>query len=125
MFFIMGINNGRKELNYDSGGMNICKSCGAYCRYRIYCTYMCLSLFFIPTIKWSKQYYAECSKCGRVFGIISETGRKIEKREQVNLSLDDFDSTSEFYDSQNKVCRMCGYEAESDFDYCPKCGTVL
>ena len=61
----------------------------------------------------------------RVFGIISETGRKIEKREQVNLSLDDFDSTSEFYGSQNKVCRMCGYEAESDFDYCPKCGTVL
>ena len=30
MFFIMGISNGRKDINYDSGGMNICKSCGAY-----------------------------------------------------------------------------------------------
>ena len=44
MFFIMGINDGQKELNYDSGGMNICKSCGAYSRYTVFMTYMCLTL---------------------------------------------------------------------------------
>lgn len=31
MVFIMGISDGKKELNYHSGGMNICKFCGAYC----------------------------------------------------------------------------------------------
>ena len=31
MFFIMGINDGQKELNYDSGGMNICSlACSLY-----------------------------------------------------------------------------------------------
>ena len=32
MFFIMGITDGHKEFNYDSGGMNICKNRG-YCQY--------------------------------------------------------------------------------------------
>jgi len=36
MFFIMGITDGQKELNYDSGGINICKSCGAYSRYTVF-----------------------------------------------------------------------------------------
>lgn len=125
MFFIMGINNGQKELNYDSGGMNICKNCGAYCRYRIYCTYMCLSLFFIPVLKWSKKYYAECSSCGTVFSLKNEIGKKIERGEHITLSSDDFESTADFNNMQTKVCNICGYIASPDFDYCPKCGARL
>ena len=124
MFFIMGITDGQKELNYDSGGMNICSSCGAYCRYRIYCTYMCLSLFFIPVYKWSKKYYAECSSCGTVFSFNNAIGKRIEHGEQITLSSENFEST-DFHTNPNKCCSRCGYIADSDFDYCPKCGTRL
>lgn len=124
MFFIMGINNGQKELNYDSGGMNICKSCGAYCRYKVYCTYMCLSLFFTPVLKWSKNYYAECSGCGTVFSMSNAIGKRIEHGEHITLSAEDFEST-DFHNNSNKCCSRCSYIADSDFDYCPKCGTRL
>ena len=61
MFFIMGITDGQKELNYNCGVMNICKSCGAYSNYTVFMTYMCLSLFFIPVFKWGKKYYVKAS----------------------------------------------------------------
>mgnify|MGYP000868602408 CR=1 FL=1 len=125
MFFIMGISNGRKEINYDSGGMNICKSCGAYCRYRVSCTYMYMSLFFIPLFKWSKQYYAECSSCGKVFSLNHETGRKIENGEMMTISSDDLEAETTFCNDQYKKCCKCGYDANADFEYCPKCGTKL
>ena len=50
MFFIMGILNGRKEINYDSGGMNICKSCGAYCRYSVF-VLTCICHYFYAGIQ--------------------------------------------------------------------------
>ena len=53
MFFICGINQEEKELG--SFGPYICGACGSYGRYQVYITYMCLSLFFIPILKWSKR----------------------------------------------------------------------
>ena len=118
----MGITNGRKEIEYD-GKMNVCKECGSYCRYRIFYTYMCLTLFFIPVFKWSKQYFTESSCCGRVYGINKEKGRKIELGEDVILNDDDFISVSGF--ESVKRCRNCGYTTEENFEFCPKCGNKL
>lgn len=125
MFFIMGISNGRKELNYDSGGMNICKSCGAYCRYRVFCTYMYLSLFFIPIFKWSKQYYAECSSCNICFKLNRDLGKRIEKGEDIYISPDDIEEEPTFQTKNIRMCKKCGYKVQEDFEYCPKCGSKL
>ena len=122
MFFIMGITNGRKELEYD-GNMNICKHCGSYCRYKIFYTYMCLTLFFIPVFKWSKEYFVENSCCGRVYGINKEKGKMIEKGEDIVLNDDDFIQTEEY--KRIKHCINCGYVTEEEFEFCPKCGNKL
>lgn len=123
MFFIMGISNGRKEINYDSGGMNICKSCGAYCRYSVFCTYMYLSLFFMPVFKWSKQYYVECSACNCCTRLKNEIGKRIERGGAVHISSDDFEDELMFRGNSVRVCQNCGYKTQEDFEYCPKCGS--
>lgn len=125
MFFIMGITNGKKELEYDSGGMNICKSCGVYGRYKVFCTYMCLSIFFIPTVKWSKRYFVECSSCGTVFEMEKEIGKKIEHGENVAISSEHIKASTSYSGTQYKKCFNCGYMTEPDFDYCPRCGNRL
>lgn len=123
MFFVMGITSGEKKLEYDSG-MCVCKSCGAYCRFEVIMTYMCLSLFFIPIFKWGKKYYAASSCCRQVFEIDAKKGKAIENGESVLLEDGDFISSCGTGDGL-KVCQNCRYVAESDFEFCPKCGTKL
>ena len=53
MFFMMGITDGRKELNYSQ--TEICSVCGCYGRYQVFMTYTVLSLFFIPCFKCSAK----------------------------------------------------------------------
>lgn len=119
----MGINDGQKELNYDSGGMNICISCGAYSRYTVFMTYMCLSLFFIPTFKWGKKYYVKASCCGSVFELSEEKGKAIARGDDVRITDADLTIVRQY--NQQKRCRNCGYETTEDFDFCPKCGEKL
>ena len=71
-----------------------------------------------------KKYYAECSSCGTVFSLNNAIGKRIEHGEQITLSSEDFEFT-DFHNNPNKYCSRCGYIADSDFDYCPKCGTKL
>ena len=119
----MGINDGKKELNYDSGGMNICKSCGSYSRYTVFMTYMCLSLFFIPTFKWGKKYYVKASCCGSIFEFNGEKGKAIARGDDVRIT--DEDLTIIRKNNRQKRCRNCGFETTEDFDFCPKCGQQL
>ena len=120
MFFIMGITEGHNELNYDSGGMNICKSCGVYSRYTVFMTYMCLSLFFIPTFKWGKKYYVKASCCGSIFELNEEKGKAIAHGEDVRITDEDLTVVRQY--NRQKSCRNCGYRTLEDFEFCPKCG---
>ena len=63
MFFIMGITQGRKDFDYNQ--MMVCAHCGSYGRYQVYMTYMCLSLFFIPCLKFSCAGDWETDRKGR------------------------------------------------------------
>lgn len=125
MFFIMGISQGKKELNF--GQTMICGTCGRYGRYDVFMTYMYLSLFFIPVFKWKKQYYVTSSCCGTVYGLNPEKGRQIARGMQVQILESDLIYTNMRSRGQNRVnrCGGCGYEAEPDFEFCPKCGRRL
>ena len=81
MFFIMGINQGRKELQNDQ--LVICEHCGSYGRYQVFMTYMCLSLFFIPCFKWNRQYYVRTTCCNTVYALDPEVGKRIARGEHV------------------------------------------
>lgn len=84
MFFMMGIYDRTKEIEYN-GEIQICPSCGRYCNYRIYVTYMCLSVFFIPVFRWGKKYYAETSCCGKRIELSREQGRKAEHGDKITI----------------------------------------
>ena len=125
MFFIMGINQGMKELSYNAA-LFICDRCGRYGRYQVCMTYTYLSLFFIPIFKWGKRYYAKTSCCGTVYELPQEAGRRLARGEDVTLTPEMLTMVSAGNAAASwhpsKRCANCGYETTEDFEYCPKCG---
>ena len=53
MFFMMGITDGRKDLDFSQ--QMICNVCGRHGRYQVFMTYTVLSLFFISCFKWNNS----------------------------------------------------------------------
>ena len=121
MFFIMGVSQNQKKLDFRQ--LNVCKCCGKYSNIEVYMTYWYFMFFFIPIIKWNKEYYIKTSCCERMAKIDSEIGRRIEKGEEVNLNIDEIDFGQ--IDDNLKICTNCGYTTEEDFIYCPKCSNKL
>ncbi len=126
MFFMIGLTSGRKDLG--TIPMTICSQCGSYGRLEVFMTFTQLLLFFIPCFKWNKKYYARSSCCQTIFEINPETGRHLERGEEIILTPEDL------YPTQNRaydymppeyICDHCGYHTREDFRYCPKCGNQL
>ena len=121
MFFMMGITDGRKDLNFTQ--TIICNICGRYGRYNVFMTYTVLSFFFIPCFKWNKHYYVQTSCCGTVYELDSEIGKAIARGEQVEIQPEHLSRINQSgYSYNRKHCSCCGYETSEDFEYCPKCG---
>ena len=125
MFFMMGITDGRKELDYSQ--TEICSVCGCYGRYQVFMTYTVLSLFFIPCFKWNRHYYVQTSCCNTLYELDREVGRRIERGENVRILAEHLQKLgcgrSSYTDY--KRCLNCGYETTEDFVFCPKCGARL
>ena len=120
MFFVMGITDGRKDLDFTQ--TVICDNCGKYGRYQVFMLYTVLSLFFIPTFKWNKRYYVQMSCCGTVYELNPEIGRRIAAGEDLQIRSQDMTKVNQGRSYGLKHCNNCGYETTEDFDYCPKCG---
>ena len=127
MFFILGISNGFKDLNFSK--MVICKNCGRYGRLEFFMVYNYISLFFIPIFKWGKKCYAKSTCCNAVFSISPELEKKILNNE--NPDIDDSDLTFEYVEGAgsvsgyHKTCPNCGYTLIDEFEYCTKCGKKI
>lgn len=119
MFFMMGITDERKELNYSR--LVICEACGAYGRYSVFMTCTVLSLFFIPCFRWNRRYFVESSCCGALFALDAEIGRRIAAGEEVEI-LPEHLTRVGMGGGSVKRCAACGYSTGEDFDFCPKCG---
>ena len=125
MFFMMGITDGRKELNYNQ--TEICNICGRYGRYQVFMTYTVLSLFFIPCFKWNRHYYVQTSCCNTIYELDATIGRKIERGEDVRILPEHLRRAGNGRTGYigYKRCANCGYETTEDFVFCPKCGARL
>ena len=123
MFFMMGVTEGRKDLEYNK--MIICDVCGQYGRYMVFMTYTVLSLFFIPVFKWNRRYFVQTSCCNTVYSLDPEKGRSLEKGEAVDIEKSDLTLVQRGRTSRVKICPSCGYRTEEEFEYCPKCGQRL
>ncbi len=120
MFFIMGINQGRKDFQNDQ--LVICEHCGSYGRYQVFMTYMCLSLFFIPCFKWNRQYYVRTTCCNTVYALDPEVGKRIARGENIEILPRNLTQIQAGCKSRIKTCENCGFETQEDFEFCPKCG---
>lgn len=87
MFFIFGISNGEKKLNFVQ--TMVCTSCGQFGRLEVFMTYQYFSLFFIPIFRWGLHFYAKSTCCGTVYQLETPLGKRILKGEQVSLSEED------------------------------------
>ena len=123
LFFIFGISNGEKQLDYNK--TIICSKCGQFGRLDVYMTYMYFSLFFIPIIFWNRKYYVKSTCCNTVYSLNPEIGKKIRKGEQADITENDLEEVNSYGQTYGKYCKNCGYLARPDFEYCPKCGSRL
>ncbi len=125
MFFIMGISQGQKQLPY--ARTVICNICGKYGRYEVFMTYTCLSLFFIPVFKWGKRYIVKSSCCGTMYELNPEKGKLLAKGVEIEILGSDLTHINGRNGGWrfSQRCSNCGYEAEADFEFCPKCGRKL
>lgn len=120
MFFIMGVSQGRKKLNFDQ--LIICGHCGKYGHLEVYMVYSYLSLFFIPVLKWGRRYYVQTTCCETAVELEAEQGRQIARGEITSLPESIIPRTYEYQASSRKYCSSCGFETEEDYQFCPKCG---
>lgn len=124
MFFMMGITDGRKDLDFVQ--TIICNVCGKYGRYQVFMTYTVLSLFFIPCFKWNKHYYVQTSCCNTLYELNPAIGKALEKGEQIEILPEHLQIMKRgTYGYSFKRCSNCGYETAEDFEFCPKCGRHL
>lgn len=125
MFFIMGISDSSRELDFSQ--LMTCDVCGRYGRFQVFMTFTVLSLFFIPTFRWNRRYYVRTSCCGTVYELDPEIGRMIERGGNPEIRPEHLTRTGPAgaggIAQGYKKCRQCGYETTEDFEYCPKCGT--
>lgn len=121
MFFILGINQKKKILDYNS---KLCiHKCGKYERIEVFMIYTVLSLFFMPTIKWNKKYYVKYYCCNEIYELNPQIGKQLEYGNNVEIKECDLI----YYGHENAVkkCSNCGYSTDEDFLYCPKCGNKI
>ena len=121
MFFIFGITQKDNKLEYNH--KLFIHDCNKYGHIEVFMTYMTLSIFFIPTFRWNKKYYAKYTCCGDIYEIKPEIGNKIKQGENIELKSEDFISLS--YKDTSKKCINCGNIWSEFYDYCPKCGNKL
>lgn len=122
MFFIGGISNGEKKLDYVQN--IVCSRCGAFGKMEVYMTYMCFSLFFIPIFKWNKKYFVKNTCCNSIYILDNEIGVKINRGDNILISENDLQLANYNQPTVNK-CSNCGYLGDKNFQYCPKCGQKL
>lgn len=122
MFFIGGISNGEKKLDYVQ--TIVCSRCGAFGRMEVYMTYMCFSLFFIPIFRWNKKYFVKSSCCNNIYTLNENIGLKISRGENISISENDLELINCNQQIINR-CQNCGYISNDDFQFCPKCGQKL
>lgn len=124
MFFIMGISQGQKKLDFDQ--LIVCGHCGKYGHLNVYMVYSYLSLFFIPIFKWGRRYYVQAGCCGQTVELDPETGKKIASGELTHLPEDIIPAgNSGFAANRERRCPNCGFVTEEDYSFCPKCGGHL
>lgn len=117
MFFMIGIGQREAELPLDQ--TCVCLVCGRFGRLQVRMSYTCLTLFFLPVLKWGIRYAASMGCCGAGCELDPQLGRRLACGELRTLDPGQLPWAAR---QRLRRCRQYGYETAEDFTFCPKCG---
>ena len=120
MFFIAGINTRQKNIPYTK--FLYLQLCHQDTSLEVFMTYTVFTLFFIPIFKWNKKYYVRTYCDQSLYALDPEVGKRLNSGQDVTITMSDLTLINQGRAYTKKICRYCGYQAEEDFEYCPKCG---
>lgn len=125
MFFIFGVSQGKKELNYERT-INL-NNDGCFLIPKVYMIYTYFSLFFIPIIKWNKKYFVELETENIIYQLDDRIGYEISKGNEPEIKSEHLIDLHEDNSWRNnlKTCKVCNFQSYEDYQYCPKCGHKL
>lgn len=119
----MGIQDKVKSETYSN--QLPCHVCDGAHGYELISKYNYFHLFFLPVWTWGHEYSLRCKACGSFYYIKSESYNKCKADTPgfVYWDLEPAHIANKQIQSVN--CKQCGFELNSDFEYCPKCGTKI
>ena len=118
MFFLFGIVSGMRDL-----GIRLCTlpCCGAV-RAALTVSFHQFTLFFVPLFRFHKRYFLTCPRCGSVYVLTKEEGRRLERGADAQA---DPAQLRFFRQNGGRCCPHCGCNVETSSRYCPQCGVFL
>jgi uncharacterized C2H2 Zn-finger protein len=121
MFLAMGITSGAADLRVRKCSFFPC--CGQNSTMAaLTCTFEQVTLFFIPLFRFNKRYFISCTKCGSVYELEKDEGRRLEKDYYAEVNRDKIYA---FRGSTAKICPNCRCTVDPNARYCPNCGSKL
>lgn len=139
MFLLMGGGNHQEKSDFTT--KEYCSKCRSIELIEFYVEYSYFSIFFIKLFKWNKKYIMLCKGCNQYEYITKEEYESAKKTGKIGDKLKDIHSNPQSYaengdnnftDNENVdkytqdiKCVHCGFVADTDYIYCPKCGNKL
>lgn len=120
MFFIFGISDSYKELDFKT--TFTCECCNHLEQMSFYMFYSYFSLFFIKIFKWNKTYIGVCRNCSAEYEFTKESFEELERTGKLNNTMYILRNCNKSNTRDNLVCSNCGFSTRENFEYCPKCG---
>jgi len=123
MFLVMGIQDKIKSQDHSN---NVpCHVCDGMHGFELISKYNYFHLFFLPVWRWGYDYSLRCKACGSFYTIKAESYDKC-KTESPELSYWDLEPVNiPVKQTKSLECKACGFILDSDFEFCPKCGTKI
>lgn len=86
-------------------------------------SFMFFHFFFIPLVKWNRQYLLEL-RCGCVYVLTKKQAEFIRKEGTIDFrGLTKMHSGG--YSAADKRCQVCNKRFDASYRYCPFCGSEL
>ena len=119
MFFIFGIS--QKEELVKEWTM-LCEECGNQAKFRLFVRYSYFSLFFIPLIKWNKEFWVINSCCNDIYSISKDKGQDCMWYDDEVIRFKDLRLMNKKIQYR---CKYCQSKLDRLSRYCPECGREL
>jgi uncharacterized Zn-finger protein len=121
MFFFIAVTSGSKELGKRRCQyFPCCEITSALAS--VTCVYQQFIFFFLPIFRFGKRYFVSCPKCGAVYEIDREEGRRLERDPNMEIRPDRMFRVA---GNAVKFCPHCGARVEPGNRFCPNCGSKL